>query len=195
MKKAISKLVDKGVLEQIQGKGTYITSHDISFPLTEGLVSFSESLNEQGIEFETQIITCELRKADEALARNLNISVGEQYLYLERVRRVDSEPIMYIENNINRELAPGIEEADFVNEGLFAIIERLSGHRVAYSKTSFVANVADERRVQHLEVAPASPLLQQVQTVYLDNDRAIEHARVWLKSSRFYLGTVFQRRR
>ena len=51
IKKAISKLVDEGLLEQIQGKGTYVKSKDISFPLTEGLISFSESLIEQGISF------------------------------------------------------------------------------------------------------------------------------------------------
>lgn len=39
IKKAISRLVDEGLLEQIQGKGTYVKSKDISFPLTEGLIS------------------------------------------------------------------------------------------------------------------------------------------------------------
>ena len=101
---------------------------------------------------------------------------------------------MFIENNINMALAPGIETADFVNEGLFAIIERLSGHQIEYSETSFVAKLADTQRADALGLSTQSPLLQQLQTVYLDNDCAIEYARVWLKSSRFQLGTVFQRR-
>lgn len=195
VKKAISKLVDDGMLEQIQGKGTYVKARDISFPLAEGLISFSESLKEQGIEFTTKIISSEERVAEEEIASNLNVPVGSPYLRLERVRLVKGEPIMYIENNINSSLAPGLLEADFVNESLFSILERLTKRRVAYSKTSFVANAADAQRSKHLGVDLKSPLLQQVQTVYLDNDKAIEHARVWLKSSRFYLGTIFQRRR
>lgn len=43
IKKAISKLVDEGLLEQIQGKGTYVKSKDISFPLLKAL-SLSPSL-------------------------------------------------------------------------------------------------------------------------------------------------------
>lgn len=195
VKKAISKLVDEGVLEQIQGKGTYVKAHDISFPLAEGLISFSESLKEQGIEFDTQIIEIGEREADEELARNLGIPAGSPYLHLERVRHVHGEPIMYIENNINSSLAEGIRDADFVHDSLFSIVERFTGHQVAYSKTSFVASAADAKRSEYLKVEPKSPLLQQIQTVHLDDDRVIEYAHVWLKSSRFYLGTIFQRRR
>ena len=101
--------------------------------------------------------------------------------------------MMFIENNINMALAPGIETADFVDEGLFAIIERLSGHQIEYSETSFVAKLADTQRADALGLSTQSPLLQQLQTVYLDNDCAIEYARVWLKSSRFQIGTVVQR--
>ena len=100
---------------------------------------------------------------------------------------------MFIENNINMALAPGIETADFVNEGLFAQSSG-SGHQIEYSETSFVAKLADTQRADALGLSTQSPLLQQLQTVYLDNDCAIEYARVWLKSSRFQLGTVFQRR-
>lgn len=195
VKKAISKLVDEGILEQIQGKGTYVKAHDISFPLTEGLISFSETLKEQGIDFETEIISSEECTADEEISRNLSIPPNSPYLRLERVRRAKGEPIMYIENNINSSLAEGVANADLVHESLFSILERLTKHQVAYSKTLFVATAADAQRSKYLEVEPKSPLLQQVQTVFLDDDRAIEHARVWLKSSRFYLGTVFHRRR
>lgn len=194
IKKAISKLVKEDLLEQIQGKGTYVKSKDISFPLTDGLISFSESLIEQGLSFETTIIDCEVRKSDKDIAGHLEISENDNYLHLERVRSVEGEPVMYIENNINMALVPGIETADFVHEGLFAIIERLSGHQIEYSKTSFVAKLADTQRADALGLSTQSPLLQQLQTVYLDNDLAIEYARVWLKSSRFQLGTVFRRR-
>lgn len=193
VKKAISMLVDNGVLEQIQGKGTYVKEHDISFPLTEGLISFSESLMKQGIEFETEIVSIEENTANEEIARQLSIPIGAALFRIERVRRVKGEPIMYIENNINSSLAPGISEADFVNDSIFSIIERLTNHKVSYSKTSFVATSVDAQRARYLEVEEKTPILQQVQTVFLDNDQAIEYANVWLKSNRFHLGTVFQR--
>lgn len=194
IKKAVSELVDAGILEQIQGKGTYVKPHDISFPLNEGLISFSESLREQGISFETTILDSETLKADEELSSKLEIPVGSPYLHMERVRSVSGEPIMYIENNINLSLVPSIDSEDFERVSLFETIERLSGHKVAYSDTSFFAIGADEKRAKSLKVSLGQPMLQQIQTVFLDNDKPIEHARVWLRSNRFYVGTISQRR-
>ncbi len=195
VKKAISELVSEGLLEQIQGKGTYVKTHDISFPLNEGLISFSESLHEQGIEFTTSIAVSEIREANETIASFLDIPVGAPYLHMERIRTVSDEPVMYIENNINIELVPGIEHADYERESLFETIERISGHRVDHSKTSFLAVGADEKRVRSLAVEPGQPLLKQEQTVFLDTGQPIEYAHVWLRSSRFYVGIISQRRR
>ncbi|WP_282741450.1 UTRA domain-containing protein, partial [Olsenella uli] len=64
----------------------------------------------------------------------------------------------------------------------------------AYSDTSFFAIGADEERASSLKVSLGQPLLQQIQTVFLDNDQPIEYARVWLRSNRFYVGTISQRR-
>jgi DNA-binding GntR family transcriptional regulator len=194
IKKAVSELVDAGVLEQIQGKGTYVKPHDISFPLNEGLISFSESLREQGISFVTTILVSETLKADEKLASKLEIPIGSPYMHMERIRSVSGEPIMYIENNINCALVPNIGSEDFEKVSLFETIERLSGHKVAYSDTSFFAIGADEKRAKSLKVSLGQPMLQQIQTVFLDNNKPIEYARVWLRSNRFYVGTISQRR-
>ncbi|WP_298579117.1 GntR family transcriptional regulator [uncultured Olegusella sp.] len=194
IKKAISHLVKEGLLEQIQGKGTYVKAHDISFPLTEGLISFSETLKEQHIEFTTEIVSAEQLIANESIAKYLNIKPGDTYFRLERIRKVKDEPIMYIENNINCSIAPGIAGADYVNESFFSIIKKYSGHEVKYSNTSFLAKAADQHHAKYLEMETGSPVLQQVQTVFLDNDSIIEYAKVWLRSNRFTLGTVFQRR-
>lgn len=194
IKRAISELVDAGVLEQIQGKGTYVKPHDISFPLNEGLISFSESLREQGIKFETSILVFETMESNRELSSKLGVPVSSPYLHMERVRSVSGEPIMYIENNINSDLAPGIDKEDFEKVSLFETIERLSGRQVAYSDTSFFAIGADEERASSLKVSLGQPLLQQIQTVFLDNDQPIEYTRVWLRSNRFYVGTISQRR-
>ena len=70
IKKAISLLVEEKVLTQKQGKGTFVIDENISFPLAEGLISFSESMKSQGIDFETELINLEKKKADEKIAEH-----------------------------------------------------------------------------------------------------------------------------
>ncbi|MBU5583619.1 GntR family transcriptional regulator, partial [Enterococcus sp. S181_ASV_20] len=107
------------VLTQKHGKGTFVIDENISFPLAEGLISFSESMKSQGIDFETELINLEKKKADEKIAEQLKINIGDDYLFIERTRTVHDEVVMFIQNNINIQLAPNIDTADYAHESLF----------------------------------------------------------------------------
>ena len=193
IKKAISLLVEEKVLTQKQGKGTFVIDENISFPLAEGLISFSESMKSQGIDFETELINLEKKKADEKIAEQLKINVGDDYLFIERTRTVHDEVVMFIQNNINIQLAPNIDTADYANESLFNIVEKYSEHKVAYSETSFAAVPSTKTISELLHIEENSPLLYQEQLVHLEDDSIIELGRVWLKSNKFYVGSILQR--
>ena len=193
IKKAISLLVEEKVLTQKQGKGTFVIDENISFPLAEGLISFSESMKSQGIDFETELINLEKKKADEKIAEQLKINVGDDYLFIERTRTVHDEVVMFIQNNINIQLAPNIDTADYAHESLFNIVEKYSEHKVAYSETSFAAVPSTKTISELLHIEENSPLLYQEQLVHLEDDSIIELGRVWLKSNKFYVGSILQR--
>ncbi|AXG37293.1 GntR family transcriptional regulator [Enterococcus gilvus] len=193
IKKAISLLVEEKVLTQKQGKGTFVIDENISFPFAEGLISFSESMKSQGIDFETELINLEKKKADEKIAELLKINIGDDYLFIERTRTVHDEVVMFIQNNINIQLAPNIDTADYAHESLFNIVEKYSKHKVAYSETSFAAVPSTKVISDLLHIEENSPLLYQEQLVHLDDDSIIELGRVWLKSNKFYVGSILQR--
>ena len=193
VKKAISLLVEEKVLTQKQGKGPFVIDENISFPLAEGLISFSESMKSQGIDFETELINLEKKKADEKIAEQLKINVGDDYLFIERTRTVHDEVVMFIQNNITIQLAPNIDTADYAHESLFNIVEKYSEHKVAYSETSFAAVPSTKTISELLHIEENSPLLYQEQLVHLEDDSIIELGRVWLKSNKFYVGSILQR--
>ena len=47
VKKAVTMLVNEGLLVQVQGKGTFVKKENISYALGEGLLSFAESLENE----------------------------------------------------------------------------------------------------------------------------------------------------
>lgn len=195
LRKAIGSLVDDNFLVQKQGKGTFVTNNDFSVPLTEGLHSFYEHMKDMGLDFKTLIITKEVRNASDDLANKLGIRPGTKYLFLERIRIVDNEVVMFIENNINISEAPGIFHADFTNKSLFSIIEAYSDSTVSYSETRFAAVEAGKSKSEIFKIHAESPLLYQEQIVHLTNSRIIELGKVWLRSNRFYVGTILQRQK
>lgn len=193
VKKAVSLIVEEGLLQQIQGKGTYVTEVSISYPLGKGLLSFAESLEGQKLAYETKLINSEFRQATQEIASKLKINKGDTYLYLKRIRYVEGEKVMLIENRINCNLCPEIEEYDFNKNSLFKVIEESSQKKIAYSESRYAARVMGEKRAEILEVPEDSPVLHLEQLVYLENEVPVEFGNVWLKANRYYLGTILQR--
>lgn len=193
VKKAVNLLVEEGLLQQIQGKGTYVTKNKISYPLQGGLVSFAESLHNQHLEYTTKVISSEFRKATNEIASRLCINVGDEYLYMKRLRMVEGEKVMLIENRLNSQLCKGVEKHDFTHESLFDVIEELSGKKIEYSESRYAARVVGEKRASILDVDANAPILHLEQLVYLSGGIPIEFGNVWLKANKYYLGTVLKK--
>jgi len=194
LKRAISNLQKNGFLVQKQGLGTFVQS-DIEIPLADGLFSFSEYFYANRIDFKNTILLEKIQKADVELAKKLDIDIGDKYLYLRRIRKVDEETVMIIENNINIAYAPNIETADFTKESLFSIIEKHSKETVDYSETKYAAIGADIDTAHYFNIDKGAPLLYQEQIVHLTNGNIIEFAKVWIKSNHFSLGTILHRKK
>lgn len=194
VKKAVTMLVNEGLLVQVQGKGTFVKSENISYSLGEGLLSFAESLESQHLNFETKVIESRRDVASKLVASKLGIDVGAPILYLKRVRSVEGEKVMLIENRINLVHCPGIEDIDFNKNNLFPTVERLSGKKIASSESRYAAKIIGAERGHYLEVHEDAPVLHLEQIVYFENNIPLEFGNVWLKSDKYYLGTVLQRR-
>ncbi|MEG6574662.1 GntR family transcriptional regulator [Caldibacillus debilis] len=193
LKKAISVLIEEGLLVQIQGKGTFVASKTISHPLGQGLLSFAESLRQQGLQFETKVIEKRVETASNSVREKLNLPEGAKILYLKRVRYVGKEPIMIMENRINIEICKGIEKVDFEKETLFSQIEKTSNRHIKFARSRYAARVLGKERAKLLDSHEDAPGLHLEQTVYLEGDIPVEWGNVWLKSNKYIVGTILQR--
>ena len=100
LRKAIKGLIDKGVLMQIKGKGTFVVSDIIQQPLASRLVSFSEAMKERNLSYDTVVLKKEIIKSDYKTSALLEIEPEETVIFIERLRIVDNLPIIYFKNYI-----------------------------------------------------------------------------------------------
>ncbi|UQS82273.1 GntR family transcriptional regulator [Bombilactobacillus folatiphilus] len=194
MRKAISVLIDDGTLVQIQGKGTFVNSQEVEFPLNEQLFSFAEMLERENLDYKTTVVKKETRKADQLISKKLDIEASNLFLYLERIRSINAENLMLIENRINIQNYPELIDVDYNNVSLFRKIEELTHHKISYAKSTYEAVAVGKQRGELLDVPEATPILKMTQSVYLDNDDPIEYGTVWLKGNKYFLTTTAQRR-
>ena len=184
VKKGVRQLVDEGLLVQQRGRGTFVTRPVMARSASGHLLSFAEAMGEQGISHVTRVVTQEVRQASALCARQLRIAPGTDFLYLERVRMVAGQPVMYIESHLNLSVCPGLEKADFTQEAVFAAIERTSGQAMGRSEVAYSARVAGGRRGELLACDKLAPVLQMEQLVHLEDGTPVEWGSVWLPANR-----------
>lgn len=184
VRQGIGQLVGEGLLTSQRGRGTFVRRPVMARPTSGHLMSFAEAMGEQGIAHVTQVVTQELREASALCAARLGIEAGTRYLYLERVRTVDDQPVMYVESHLNLAVCPGLEEADFTREAVFAAIERTSGQAMGGSEVTYSARVAGEHRGALLACDKLAPVLQMEQLVHIEDGTPVEWGSVWLPANR-----------
>lgn len=184
VKKGVRTLVDEGLLVQQRGRGTYVTKPVMARPASGHLLSFAEAMGEQGITHETRVVAKEIRQASKLCAEKLSLEEGEDYLYLERVRSVDGQPVMYIESHLNLRVCPELDSVDFAQESVFAAMERTSGMAIGRSRVAYRARVAGTRRGELLACDEHAPILQMEQLVHLADGTPVEWGSVWLPANR-----------
>lgn len=87
--KALSILIDEGLLTHQQGLGAYVSGTMMTHDLNR-LFSFTKKAEQCGKQARTQVLAYQLMDAVEPYA-----ALGRELLYIERLRFVDDVPIIY----------------------------------------------------------------------------------------------------
>ncbi|WP_242771302.1 GntR family transcriptional regulator [Brevibacillus parabrevis] len=93
-RRAITELVEAGILQRQQGKGTFVTATKLKRELI-AVNGFSEFLTQTGQLPQPQIISTALIEADKAIASPLQIAVGTPILQLKRLHYVNDAPLVW----------------------------------------------------------------------------------------------------
>lgn len=187
VQKGIRTLVDEGLLVQQRGRGTFVTQPIMARPTSTKLLSFGESMNSQGIPYETRVVEKRIMPAGKACAWQLGIDRGTPYLYLSRIRFVFNEPVMFVESHLNLRACPGLDRADFEKEGLFEAAERISNKKIGRSEMIYSARCAGKKRGTWLRCDEHAPVLNLDQLVRFEDDTPLEWGSVWLPANRCVL--------
>jgi DNA-binding GntR family transcriptional regulator len=194
LRKAISDLIQAGLLISVHGKGTFVASQTLEQPLADNLISFSEDLIRKGLAFETRVLTQTLINPPFEIASLLNVSVESKVLFIKRVRSVQDVPIVALHNYVVIDDCPGIEQVDFVTNRLFDVLERQYGLELSWGQRTFQAKVAGSETAPLLNLSPQDPVLYVEQAVYLKNATPIEFSEIWFRGDSFRLSAIVDRK-
>jgi len=106
VRQAIADLVGAGVLERVQGKGTYLTGPQVDSRLH--LTSFSREMRARGLIPATVVLSAAEQPADDDVSYALRIRPGQSVVRVERLRTADGTPMAYEVGHYPSALFPGL---------------------------------------------------------------------------------------
>lgn len=159
VRKAISELVEEGILEKKQGKGTFVSAVKLQRNLQQ-VISFSEACRLSGTTPGSKLLERKLITPTNSVLEKLGCQSGDKVVFLSRLRFVNGEPVV-IETNQFPIAYSFLLEEDLVDKSLFEILKQKMGITVQYSKREIKIVRATSFEAELLQVPKNEPLLLQ----------------------------------
>ncbi|GHJ40976.1 GntR family transcriptional regulator [Streptomyces sp. TS71-3] len=191
LRKALTALVEEGVLRPAHGRGWYVTVPERG-DWPNRLESFTETARRMGLTATSRVLRRAMGPATLDEAEAFQIAPGTPVYRLERVRMMDDVPIAVDESLLPAGVAEGFDDVDFTTGSLYDILTGL-GHRLDRAETTVEARPADASLAAHLDIAAGTPVLEMHQIVRDPAQRPLLSSTIRYAGDRYRLRTSFAR--
>jgi len=182
VRQAISELVSEGVLYRQQGRGTFVSRHNIPYDLRR-LTSFTEDMRLRGHQPATRLLQAGLVTAPEPAVQALGLLSAQAFL-VERLRLADGESMgihtAYLPPQLAvdpRELAAG--------RSLYGLLAERHHVTVAKAEETLEAVAAPGQVAALLGVRRGMPLMRVERVTYADSGDPVEYVVMLYRADRY----------
>jgi len=186
VRQVLEKLVNDGLIYRQRGRGSFVSHPTLEQAMTR-IVSFTEDMHQRGFAPGTRMLSTDLIPAEEEIANQLDIPVGEQLVYLRRLRMADGEPMSIEESYLIHKYCPDILEHDYALEPLRRVLESEFGIRIASAKQVIQAIQAPPDLAYLLEISPGAALLLLTRVSFSQGRIPVEYLRIHYRADRYSL--------
>lgn len=171
VRKAIEELVDKGMLVRRRGLGTQVVHGQVTRGVE--LTSLFDDLVRAGKKPVTKILELSVVEATAQIAQQLGVSIGEDVLFIHRLRSAGKTPMAVMKNWIHVEHS-ALSKKELEQFGLYEWF-RARGTSIQVAKQKIGARRATAEEAGLLDVDKNSPLLSMDRTAYDNTGIAVEY--------------------
>ncbi|MEN3203393.1 MAG: GntR family transcriptional regulator [Atribacterota bacterium] len=186
IRNALSELERDGLILRRRGKGTIVqepkTAQNMNF-----ISSFTETLQEKGIQVGTGIVTIELIPAPPKVLAALNLEKGEKVYLVQRTRLANGVPIAFMTNYLLARVVPGLEEKKEALRrlGLYQLLEEEYGLVLKRAVETIEAYLSGPLEADILQIPEKVPLFHTVRITYLEDGTPFEMVISIIRADRY----------
>jgi DNA-binding GntR family transcriptional regulator len=190
VRQAIQELVNKGLLVRRRGVGTQVVPSQLRRRVE--LTSLYDDLERAQHRPSTRVLALEPRRADATVAAALGIAVGDEVLYVERLRFDGEAPLAHMHNWLPGDVLTA-QPDELESGGLYDLMRR-AGVQMRVANQRIGARAADRIEARLLDVKTGAPLLVMERTAFDDTGRAVEFGKHAYRSDSYSFETTLVER-
>ena len=181
VRRALAALVVDGLVESVQGRGTFLTR--LVEPANT-LVSFTQLARSLGTTPTAEVLRADVRGATIDEGERFRIAPGSEVFDLRRLRRMDSLPVAIGFDVIPLAAAPSLPDNDWTTASLYEALAA-NGSRPVRSDSSIEARATTADEAPHLDVPEGAPVLDAETTSYTVDGRLVGLGRIVYRGDRY----------
>lgn len=157
VRRAVSNLIEKGVLSRRQGKGTFVSKPRFKKDIKQ-VYGFSDVCERLGMVSGGKMLDNKVVTASPSICKSLGLPSESQVVYIRRVRYVNKEPVSIEKNYFPLEYG-ALLAGSFDDNSLFKFLQKNMGVTVASSERYIEICYATAEEGEVLEVKKGAALL------------------------------------
>ena len=182
VRRAITELVNVGLLVRRHGSGTYVAQPKVTYEARE-MVNYIQAMNARNIATTSQLLEFEEMAASRRLAELLGIQIGNPLYHVSVLRFANRVPVILERGFFPHDRWPKMEEWDLEKTSVYDLL--ISVYKVTPSRISQTveAVVATDTVAQQLRVEEGFPLLLLSRIMHSEGtDQPIAYSQDFLRS-------------
>lgn len=160
VKKAISLLVEEGVLSSEAGRGTFVRKLDTRLSMGDVRTqrkAISELVRLTGQVPKNKVIVSEKVQGIPSICEKLHLDEEEELYMLHRIRYSDKTPVALEYAHLPIKFFPDIESMDFTDISLYGYMKSMNHHPESMERR-LILMPANAREAKYLEIAEGEPV-------------------------------------
>lgn len=190
LRKAIAVLSEEGILNCMQGKGTYIAKPQIPYQI-EMLDDLEQMILRNGMEPSTRVLYRESRKAGRKYAELLEVDEQTEIFRMLRLRSGNGEPIALLDTYVVSSLVPGIETLDFEMHSLYGVLKQ-NGIEVCKIDEKFTFAEVSNPEAAVLKIEENGIAFITEDKTYDQYERAVEYTKSIINNQKLSIDVSFR---
>ena len=158
VRQAVTELVQEGWLYRVKSKGTFVSKPKVNQDFIQKLESYNDQILKTGRTPHTEVLKFEIIAANQEIAENLKLTVGEKVIFLNRKRYADDDPIVVLKTYLPYKDCFFVMEYDFEKESLYNVLSQNDKTRVYCVKRLVEAIEATADDAEKLNMKKGKPI-------------------------------------